>query len=66
MNAPIPMDPVEVEALAPADLDACEKCDGLGVVVVGFEQDTNQPIDEDCRACDGSGSRHGWVLGGAA
>lgn len=42
----------------PADIDACEHCDGLGVRVTGFDE-AERPLDETCTWCDGSGNRRG-------
>lgn len=44
----------------PADVDACSHCDGLGARIVGFDE-AEQPIDEPCTWCDGSGNRRGWA-----
>lgn len=57
---PPPNDPVDVEDLPPADLDACEHCSGLGLLVVGLDE-AERPIDEPCTWCDGSGDRRGWA-----
>lgn len=51
-----PPAPIEVEDLPPADIDACERCDGLGVMVVGHDQ-ADRPLDEPCTWCDGTGDR---------
>lgn len=54
---PVDMDPADE---APADLDACEHCSGLGVRVVGWDE-AERPLDEPCPWCDGSGNRRGWA-----
>lgn len=62
-----PMDPMDVEALPPVDIDACSTCDGLGIIITGTESDTGAWTDEPCTRCDGSGHRYGWIaLGGVA
>lgn len=58
--AALPMDPADIEQLPPADIDACEHCDGLGARVVGFDE-ADRPLDDTCSWCDGSGNRRGWV-----
>jgi hypothetical protein len=60
-HGPLPMDPVDVEALPPADLDDCEHCDGLGARVVYIEAETGLPVDEPCTWCDGTGDRRSAV-----
>lgn len=59
--ATIPFDPADTDGIPPRDLDACTACDGLGLVVTGRDPETGKPVDEPCRACDGSGSCWGWV-----
>jgi len=57
----VPMDPQDVEALPPADIDDCSHCDGLGTVVLYIEAETGLPVDEECGWCDGTGNRQGWA-----
>jgi len=61
-HGPIPMDPADVEALPPADIDDCSHCDGLGAVVLYIEAETGLPVDEDCTWCSGTGNRYGRAV----
>lgn len=58
-----PPAPIDYEQ-PPPDVDACEHCSGLGMVVVGLDE-AERPIDETCGWCDGSGNRRGWTAGAA-
>ena len=55
----IPMDPVDVEDLPPADIDACDRCAGHGEVVTGTDPISGRWVAETCPACDGTGDRWG-------
>jgi len=57
----IPMDPYDVEALPPEDVDVCDRCEGHGTVCIGADPVSGRWVDEQCPACGGSGSRWGWV-----
>lgn len=53
----IPVDPVLLEQLPPADIDKCEHCKGHGVVITGEDPDTGVAVDVECTWCEGTGDR---------
>lgn len=59
----IPMDPVEVENLPPADLNACARCNGTGGVHLEWNAWVGDIYDV-CPDCHGTGEV--TPLGGAA
>lgn len=63
MNTEIPMDPVEVADLPPADLHDCLRCDGTGGIQIEWNPWVGAIYDA-CPSCDGSGQA--TPLGGAA
>lgn len=52
----IPIDPLDLEQLPPADVDTCPRCDGSGAL-----WPTNDPQDVvDCPVCKGDGFIPEW------
>lgn len=51
---PIPLDPEDLEATRPADLDACLRCSGTGGVPSEWSVWIGQLYDE-CPNCGGTG-----------
>jgi hypothetical protein len=43
--------------IRPDDLDVCARCEGKGIVSTEYEPATGAWLDDDCRACDGTGER---------
>lgn len=52
----IPMDPLDVEALPPYDVDDCWACEGQGDVWVGHDRD-GADVTRRCGQCRGTGMR---------
>lgn len=57
----IPMDPLDVEDLPPADIDVCDRCSGGGEVVTGVDPTSGKWVSDTCPLCHGTGDRWGWV-----
>lgn len=68
MSTFIPMDPTDYDLLPPDDLDACDHCNGAGVVDAGTDPATGLPNDISCPLCGGTGELTGpnYLNGGAA
>jgi len=54
----IPLDPEDLEATRPVDIDACPRCDGFGGIPTEWSPDAGWFHDE-CPACGGTGSLTG-------
>lgn len=57
----VPMDPLDVEDLPPADIDVCDRCGGGGEVITGADPVSGRWVAEPCPLCHGTGDRWGWV-----